>query len=202
MRSSPILALVLTLVIPVSSLAIMCPSGFRDLNNGERSLGCIQEYQPEDPQSAGSALLRNWGGGSLYCFEEFGGRLPTPVELKLPHDLGMDLQGFTTDLELTDDVEWVPHETTGACCSGAVTTVSRTGGISFMRGLSVPAPFRCFIPATTVASAAVPGLPAWLALINAPACIGVELPPMAGREAGRTRPCTGSSRLFQRFSRL
>lgn len=123
-----------------------CPTGFTEISNGTRTLGCIEtdeaDYSGNDATDEASDET-SWYNAQNYCFTEFGGRLPSYSEWYI------SLNNFALTNE-TDDYEWLSNsQESWAGLSNQVRMMSAgDGAITTSRG-STPGSslaFRCWLP--------------------------------------------------------
>ena len=109
-----------------------CPAGFTLIENAGHTLGCMQTNDVD-------GVATSWWSADDYCFDNYGGRLPSPGEWYIT------MRNYALNEE-TDDEEWVDNYT-----SGSQATVMGDGGITTVEvralGSNIP-DFRCWIPAS------------------------------------------------------
>jgi hypothetical protein len=163
---------VLVLGVCEPAFAIVCPSGFLEVGNGSRTLGCIQE---DEESEAAIPLEVTWEAAADRCFDRYGGRLPTAQEAVLA-----DINAIVA--------AYVPNWT--GSLDGNASAIALTGGLILETyATSATHRFRCWIPADSSAVASVPALGGWLSLVLASAIVWIarrELRP--GRGLPRARP--------------
>ena len=120
-------------LVKTSALEVECPSGFVNVSSSGNQLGCIQE----DRVDAGATELF-WQQATDYCFDNYGGRLPSTGEWYISL-ANFNLLGENPTGEWNNDFGDV-QDTHAA---------SIWAGTTSLRGLSSdtsPREFRCWLP--------------------------------------------------------
>jgi hypothetical protein len=119
-------------ISPTVKLEVVCPVGFTNVKAADNQLGCIQTNE------ANSGTSYTWDDAEDYCFDNFGGRLPTTGEWYI------SVINYVLNNEV-DDWEWNDDYTTSPsyhAVSGGGTDIS----VQSHSADSTVRSFRCWIP--------------------------------------------------------
>ena len=111
----------------------MCPIGFTNVKSANNQLGCIQTAE---------AGFNTWEAATDFCFDNFGGRLPTTGEWYI------SMANYALIGEI-GNYEWNDDYGSGAIVGAAENhAVSGLAAISFQTALgdNIPQAFRCWVP--------------------------------------------------------
>ena len=116
---------------PTVILEVACPTGFTNVKGGDNQLGCMQTAE------ANSGVGLTWEGASDYCFDNYGGRLPSTGEWYVT------MANFALTDE-TDDYEW-NNDHGGSADMHALSGSTSITTSTVTSDTSTEA-FRCWIP--------------------------------------------------------
>mgnify|MGYP003749125807 FL=1 len=121
----------------VNNLKINCPAEFVSIEGGQnRQLGCMQINQ-------GSGTTKDWYDATMYCFDEFGGRLPTQEEWHISAArFNTQLTGIDGDLQR----EWLSDSAYHGSYRGTIYKAASGKSLLWFSADTASNQFRCWIP--------------------------------------------------------